>query len=53
LPQWPDQMQEACGVDDGPSGGFEFLRGLVGHFRFSSPGDEFGFPVISSIAGVL
>jgi hypothetical protein len=24
-------MDEARGLDDGPAGGFQFLRGLVGH----------------------
>ena len=33
LPQWPDQAEEPGGLDHGPAGGFEFLRGHVAHVR--------------------
>ena len=38
LPQRSDQMQEPGGLDDGPAGGLECRRGLVGHVRSSSSG---------------
>src|SRR5664279_5238050 len=31
LPQRPDQMHETRGLEDGPAGGLELLRGLVRH----------------------
>jgi hypothetical protein len=51
LPQRPNQADEPGGLNDGPAGGFEFLRGLVGHIALSIvvPASL----VISSIADVL
>src|SRR5215210_7086385 len=42
LPQWPDQMQEARGLDDGPAGGFELLGGRGSNSKKNSNGDELG-----------
>src|ERR1700722_19922428 len=53
LPKRPDQAEKPRGLDDGSAGGLEFLRGHVSHIRSFHWGDEFSFPVISSIADVL
>src|SRR5882724_7308765 len=52
MPQRPDQAEEAGGIDDGPAGGFEFLRGRIGRFGgFQFRRHVQGFrPWVSSVA---
>jgi hypothetical protein len=48
---WPDQLQEAAGIDELPAVGFEFSRSLVDHEVLFLR--RLRFQVISSMASLL